>query len=205
MATKNIDIYQQRYLNHQDKKREQLLALYDNRSSQRIFNRDPLPEGWLDTVLHAMSKTPSSCARYAVKVKPINDRDTKQLLGGILVGGAGWVHRADTILLLLADQTAYKEGLDYMKYLDAGFAGMSIMLALESIDVGGCYINPNIRKEHKYIMDRIIDSKSTWNVKDSKTVITHTPDYVYCGAIAVGKYDQKQEPSTPPNTNTLLC
>jgi nitroreductase len=180
------DIYQERYVKHQEKKKEQLMALYDNRSSQRIFNRDPLPDGWLDTVLHAMAKTPSSCARYAIKIKPVQDRDTKQLLGGLLVGGAGWVHRGDTVLLLLADETAYKEGLDYMKYIDAGFAGMSIMLTLESMNIGGCYINPNVRTNHQHILKDLIG------------------DHAYCGAVAVGNYDNKQEPSTPPDLKTLI-
>jgi nitroreductase len=183
----NMDVYQRRYVAHQAKKKEQLLQLYNERSSQRIFNSEPLPDRWLDLVLHAMSRTPSSCARYAVKIKPVSDRNTKQLLGGLLVGGTGWVHRADTILLLLADETAYKEGLDYMKYLDAGFAGMSIILTLESINVGGCYINPNVRKEHQHILREI------------------TGEYAYCGAIAVGNYDNKQEPSTQIDIKTLLC
>ena len=182
-----MDIYQERYTSHQAKKREQLLALYESRSSQRIFNNEALPENWLDSVLEAMQQTPSSCARYAVKIKVIEDRDTKQLLGGILVGGAGWVHRAKAIILLVADTTAYKENLDYMKYLDTGFTAMSIMLTLETQNIGNCYINPNIRDNHKHIMRELLGNDNL----------------VFTGSIAVGNYDNKQEVSSKPDKSTL--
>lgn len=180
------DIYQSRYIKHQAKKKEQLLELYSKRSSQRVFNNDPLPNDWLDTVLYTMSNTPSSCSRYAIKIKSIEDRDTKQLLGGLLVGGAGWIHRANTILLLLADETAYKENLDYMKYLDAGFTGMSILLALECLGIGGCFVNPNVRDNHQHILKEV------------------TEEYSFCGAIAVGNYDHKAEVTPQPSFNTLV-
>lgn len=180
------DIYQQRYLAHQEKKKAQLLSLYHERSSQRVFSSEKLPNGWFDTVIEAVQRTPSSCGRYAIKIKPVSSRDTKQLLGGILVGGAGWIHRADTILMLVADTTAYKENLDYMKYLDAGFVGMTIMLTLESMDIGGCYVNPNVREAHQHILKEL------------------TGDLAYCGCIAVGKYADKAEPSPIPGKDTLI-
>jgi len=100
-------------------KPETFLDLVKLRSSQRTF----LTQGVdIRPLIEAARHAPSSCNRQAISIQVVTDRDQKELLGGILVGGAGWCHRADTILLLLADQKAYVAGdeIKYMPYLDAG-------------------------------------------------------------------------------------
>lgn len=188
-----MDIYQERYIKHQEDKKEQLasnygedkpelsdayrqylLTLSEHRASQRNFNREPVTFEELSYIFEIAGHSPSSCDRHATRIQVVQDRDTKQLLGGLLVGGAGWIHRADKILLLLGDENAYKEGLEYMKYLDAGVMAMNIYNACEVLNVGCCFVNPNIRTEHSYIFRDIIPEENL----------------ILCGAIAIGHFDK---------------
>jgi nitroreductase len=123
-----------------------------------------------------------------VKIAVVEDRDTKQLLGGILVRGAGRIHRADKILLLLGNENAYKENLDFMKYLDAGVLAMNIYLACEVKSIGTCFVNPNIREEHKHIFRDIVKEEGV----------------VLCGAMPIGHYDKHPEDKEIDNFSDIL-
>lgn len=186
-----MDVYQERYLNHQERKRKSLMnttgttdfyiyseqeqAVFEsiaiNRRSQRAFNGkeiDVLP------ILKMLETIPSSCDRHGVYTKTITDRDDKDVLGGLLVGGVGWIHQANTILLLFADMTAYKghsEGP--MPYLDAGVMVQMAYLAAEVNNIGCCYVNPNVRKNNQEFFQQRFGTD------------------LFCGAIALGKYDYK--------------
>src|SRR5690606_34653029 len=125
------DDYQQRYLDHQARKADVLRGLLDERHSERVFADRPVGEEALALVLEAAEHAPSSCARRGVSVRVVADRDSKALLGGLLVGGVGWMHRAPTVLLLMADPVAYKAGdeIAWMPFLDAGVMAGQMGLA----------------------------------------------------------------------------
>lgn len=184
----SIDIYQERYLAHQKRKKEalqlkitrkkvkhndtEIMKLFKTRKSQRAFNSEQLTEKELDYILKAMDLSPSSCDRKGVYVKIVKNRPEKEILSGILVGGVGWINRADVILLLYADMDAYKNPAEQhnMPYLDAGVKIMSGYLASEALSIGCCYVNPNIRPENKEFFD------------------TRFPGGLFCGALILGKY-----------------
>lgn len=202
-----MDIYQDRYTQHQQDKANQLsssygvdkpplgegfkhylLALSEHRASQRIFNKTPISFEELQYILEIAGHSPSSCDRHATRIKVVEDRNTKQLLNGLLVGGVSWMHRADKILLLLGDETAYKEGLDFMKYLDAGVMAMNIYNACEVLNIGTCFVNPNIRDEHKHIFRDIVPEENL----------------VLCGAMPIGHFDKHPETKPSVKFNLLL-
>jgi len=191
------DKFQQRYLLHQKHKQAQFFSPYGeqkpilplnmknkyislliNRRSQRIFNSKPIDNKEFDHLLKCLVESPSSCNRQAISIKTITERNEKEILTGILVGGVGWCHRADKILLLFANIEAYKEKLKYMPFLDAGVIVMNCYLACESIGLGCCFINPNIRPENKNIFKKKFGSK------------------LFCGALTIGHYDKKSLYST---------
>jgi len=189
------DIYQERYLAHQERKRDILTNNYGKRCfrkytrvereiffemlrtrcSQRAFNKEGID---LDTLLWAIDQSPSSCDRKGVGVRVISERDDKDLLSGLLVGGVGWVNRADKVLLLVADMDAYKSPAerDFMLYLDAGVMIQTCYLACEAMNYGCCFVNPNIREENQEFF------KERFGIMDNE---------VFCGALAVGNYDKK--------------
>lgn len=142
------DIYQQRYLKHQQDKKEELIKIMEERHSRRRFSDEPIPQEIIDELIKVVNLAPSSCDRKAIKVKVITDRDQKALLGGILVGGVGWIHRAPAILLITADPAAYKAGdeIDFMPFLDGGIVSQQLALMATALGVHGCFANPNIRK-----------------------------------------------------------
>lgn len=164
------DTYQERYLAHQKRKKDVLVALINERHSNRLFSDDPLHPMILDTLIESAQKCPSSCDRHGVKLSLVTDRDKKALLGGLLVGGVGWIHRAPAVILLIADPVAYKAGneIEYMPYLDAGVIVGQLYLYATALDLHCAFANPNIREFNKAHFSEVFG------------------DGVFCGAFAVG-------------------
>lgn len=188
MTCPDTDIYQERYFTHQVKKKTQLTQLFESRVSQRIFNNNPITVEEIYTLLENCAAAPSSCNRQAVYTVIVTSREDKELLSGLLVGGVGWVHRADTIILLFASKEAYKaEGeISFMPYLDAGVVIAYLQLAAEDMNIGSAYINPNIRPRFKDFFS------STFNADND----------IFCGALALGHYDVKAEQT--PKKHSLV-
>lgn len=168
-----IDIYQLRYEAHQARKAEVLKQIVAERHSDRQFGKGDID---LEPIKETFAKAPTSCDRQAITFVGTNNRDSKNLLGGLLVGGVGWIHRANTILLLFADKVAYKAGdeVNFMPYLDAGVIVGQIYLTACANNYACCFVNPNIREENKdFFYQRF-------------TSILPEGDYLFCGAIALG-------------------
>ena len=93
--------------------------VFKNRNSSRVFNGEQVD---LKDILEMVETSPSSCDRKGVSYKVIEDRADKDLLSGLLVGGVGWVNRADKIIFYIQIWKAYKSPAekDFMPYLDAG-------------------------------------------------------------------------------------
>jgi len=190
----NQDIYQQRYLAHQERKRKMFASTYGtskfkkyskkeqkvfeeilkNRSSQRTFNREPVD---IDKILELAEYRPSSCDRRSVEMKVISDRDDKDLLSGLLVGGVGFIQRADKILLCMAWEDAYKSPAekDFMHYIDTGVLVQTLYLICESLNVGICYVNPNVREQNKELFYKRFIPEG----------------FIFTGALVVGNYSLK--------------
>lgn len=165
-----LDPYQVRYSAHQQRKRDTLVEIIKQRHSDRIFSDTVVPENVIEQLVEVINYCPSSCDRKAVSVKVVSGRDEKSLLGGILVGGVGWIHRASHILLIMADPIAYKAGneIEFMPYLDGGVVAQQLYLMATSLDLSCCFVNPNIRDMNKDHFHKVFGDK------------------MLCGAFAVG-------------------
>ena len=62
---------------------------------------------------------------------------------------------------------------DFMPYLDAGVVIQQVYLTAEADNIACCYINPNIREEHKEFFNKIFNQEQR----------------LYCGALALGSYE----------------
>lgn len=189
MTAPAIDTYQQRYLAHQAKKRQQLVQIFSERTSQRIFNNLPIADQTLEEILAHAALAPSSCNRQGVYAQVHRSREQKEILSGILVGGVGWVHRADAVILLFSAKNAYKaEGeIAFMPFLDAGVTLAYLLLTGETHGIGMAYVNPNIRKCYQGIFQQLYG------------------DDIFCGAVACGHYDDVDKaPSTPKKPSLLV-
>lgn len=148
------DDYQDRYLQHQQfGKKQELIALMKERHSNRRFDGLMVSKEHVEELLECVKHCPSSCDRHGVRIKIITERNDKDLLDGLLVGGTGWVYRAPMVFLLMADPVAYKadEGreLDYNAYIDAGVMVQQLSLMATALGLHCAFINPNIRDENK--------------------------------------------------------
>lgn len=189
MTSHDTDIYQNRYKNHQEKKKVQMIEIMKSRVSQRNYNGKEVEYAIIEQILKDAAMCPSSCNRQAVHCSIISDREDKEILGGLLVGGVGWVHRADKIILLFAGKEAYKAHgeIDFMPYLDAGVALYAIQLLGEEQGIGMAYVNPNIRERNKEYFNTLFNKEND----------------IYCGAIACGYYDKKA-PKTERKKSLLV-
>ena len=164
------DKYQGRYLAHQERKKKMLMELIKERHSDRLFSDVPIEEEKISELIKSVDFCPSSCDRRGVTVKVISSRDEKALLGGLLVGGVGWIHRASHVILIQADPLAYKAGdeIKFMPYLDGGVVGQQLYLMATALGLSCCFVNPNIRENNQDHFKKIFG------------------DYLLCGAFAVG-------------------
>lgn len=177
-----LDEFQTRYVAHQSHpggKRDELIALMKERHSNRRFSDDQLSPETLDTILDTLRHCPSSCDRFGVRVKIVQDRDDKALLNGLLVGGCGWIYRAPTILMLWANPEAYKGGdngdeLNYNSYLDAGIMAQSAMLTATSLGLHTAFCNPQVRENNRLFFTGRFRPEN-WG------------QALFCGAIAIGE------------------
>lgn len=147
--------FQERYLAHQQRKKTTLQNIGKTHYSTRQFSDKPVEDELIIQLIESVNLLPSSCDRHGVYVKDIYERDDKNLLDGLLVGGVGWIHRAPHVLLLFGNPNAYKENLIYMPYIDAGLAVMNWYNLLKEFGLKGCYVNPQVRGENQlYFRDR---------------------------------------------------
>lgn len=175
------DEFQSRYLAHQSHpggKRDELIALMKERHSNRRFDDRQLEQKDLDTVLDALRHCPSSCDRFGVRVNIIQDRDSKTLLNGLLVGATGWLYRAPTVLMLWGNPEAYKGGdngdeVNYNAPIDAGVMAQTAMLAATSVGLHTTYCNPQVRVNNREFFKERFKPK-TWD------------DAIFYGAVALG-------------------
>lgn len=165
-----MDQYQERYVAHQQRKKETLVQIMKERHSNRIFGDTELTQEVIDELLSTKELAPSSCDRQAINPVVVTDRDAKALLSGLLVGGVGWIHRAPAIILLFGDPVAYKAGdeINYMPYLDAGCVIQQLYLTATAMGLHCAYSNPNIREHNKEHFHKSFG------------------EGIFCGAFAVG-------------------
>lgn len=211
------DLFQTRYEAHQKKKKEQLAfskgildapmleradfeafeRVLQARRTQRTFKTQPIEPEILETLSKHISLCPSSCNRQGISLSVIESRHDKEVLSGLLVGGVGWCHRADKILLVFANPKAYKAPgeINFMTFLDAGVVIQQLYLSATALNIGIGYINPNLREENKkYFIERF-----------------NTDEKIFCGALALGYFEFKAEETpkdslllTHPTTTPIL-
>jgi len=173
------DIFQKRYLAHQERKKkllngetqdisfgeygqedyESLMRIMRYRRSRRMF-KGKVSDDEMRVLEKAVMYSPSSCNRKAIEV--IESKKGVETL----VGGKCWVDKADRIMLFYANIQAYKSPneVDFMPYLDTGFVAQNIYLVCEVLNIKCCFINPN----------------------HSGTEIERE-GYRFCGAMAIGR------------------
>jgi nitroreductase len=140
------------------------------RRSRRIFSPGKKITGTeMTKILNLANECPSSCNRQAIKLKVIRSKDEIRLLETLLSGGEGWCDKADKIILIFGEKSAYNPDEIYIPYLDAGTKIQQISLTCAAMGIKCCYISLNIAEENK------------------NTFRERFGYEIFCGAMAVGK------------------
>lgn len=144
--------------------------IISRRRSYRVFSDKQIDNLRLSSILVAGSESPSSCNRQAIYTQISFDN---KLLDELLVGGKNWVGEAPLVLLLWAAMEAYKSPFEkeYMPYLDAGFFASNMIYRAETLNIGTCFINPQVKKE---------------NINRFNKEFRPGEDFLFCGAVAFG-------------------
>lgn len=170
MSETEKDKYQLRYEAHQARKAKVLEEIMKERHSDRVFEKTEVDRNKIDKMFEAIDLCPSSCSRKAIYTILVVERDEKELLGGVLIGGIGWINRAPAIMLIFADPVAYKAGkeIEFMPFLDAGVVVEQLYLVAATLGLKCCFCNPNIRDMNKKHFAEVFG------------------DGIFCGAFAFG-------------------
>lgn len=177
-----MDQYQEAYLKHQKNKREVLIQLLEERHSERMFSERPISSELLNDFFGLIELAPSSCDRHGIIPTWETERDRKALLGGLLVGGVGWIHRAPLVILFWGNPLAYKAGEEWKwnPYLDTGMLAHSMFLFAVSMGMKCCFVNPQVRDFNKSHFQNVFSPMLGPEPDDL------SPCGIYCGALAIG-------------------
>jgi nitroreductase len=130
-----------------------LETLLGHRSVRR-YSAEPVPSGLLELLVAAAQSAPSSSNLQAFSIVAVEDKDRRARLSG-LAAGQRHVAEAPLLLMFVADLfrlrqvgTARGETTDGLNYTesflvaltDAAFAAQNVLIALESLGLGACYI-----------------------------------------------------------------
>ena len=122
--------------------------------SVRAYSAAPLPADLLETLVAAAQSAATSTNLQAWSVVAVEDADRKARLA-VLCNGQGHVAKAPLLLVFLADLSRLRgigaaqgvpaQGLDYLESFivgvaDAALAAQNMVVALESMGLGCCYI-----------------------------------------------------------------
>jgi len=117
--------------------------------SVRAFKPDPIPEGWLETIIETAQWASSTCFRQVYSVIAVTEADTKHELMK-LCGGQKWVEQCPVFLVFCADLNRNADicrangtqvNLEHTEtllsaVLDVGLLMQNAALAAESLGLG---------------------------------------------------------------------
>lgn len=149
-----------------------------NRNSIREFGSDPVTLESLQKAVHISMKTPSVCNRQPWKVKIITDMSLIQKILDIQGGFNGY--KVPNKLLLITVDAAYFNGLGERNepYIDGGLFTMSLLYALESLEIAAVALNA------MFTSDKTKDVRELLDINSGEVLITF---------IAVGSFPKSTQ------------
>ena len=121
---------------------EDLLSLARQRRSVRWFKQEPVPRELIDKALLVARQSPSACNRLPYEFRIFDDPEMVGKVASIPFGAAGYGHQIPTIAVLVGRLNHYFSPRDrHVIYVDSALAGMSFMLALETLGLASSVIN----------------------------------------------------------------
>jgi lipopolysaccharide biosynthesis glycosyltransferase/nitroreductase len=115
------------------------------RRSVRLWKKDKIKVKDLNQILNSGLYAPSSCNRQPIEYIVIEKKNVKEKIASLK--GQSFFKHADKIVVVLVNQDSYKKDKLYFSCLDAGACIQNMLLTIDSLGLGGCWVNSS--KEEK--------------------------------------------------------
>ena len=135
---------------------------YDNffnltklRRAVRWYEDRKVPRELIDKAIAAAALSPSACNRQPFEFRVYDDYDLVQKVASITWGTRGFHQNFPAIIVVLGKLEAYFDERDrHVIYVDASLAAMTLMYALETLNLSSCPINwPDVAEFERNIRD----------------------------------------------------
>src|SRR5690606_27477677 len=127
---------------------EDFYGLTLQRRSVRWFLDRPVSRELFDKAVLAAAQSPSACNRQPFEFKIFDRPELVEEITRFLMGVTGFAHSIPVLAVIVGNLNAYPSERDrHVIYIDGALAGMSLMLALETLGLASCPINwPDIEE-----------------------------------------------------------
>jgi nitroreductase len=121
---------------------ESLLRLAQTRKSIRWFQPKPVPREFIDQAIDVARFAPSACNRQPFEFRVIDDPELLKEVVAIPMGIVGYADNIPALAIIIGKLNCFFDERDrHLIYIDGSLAGMSFVLALESLGLSSCCIN----------------------------------------------------------------
>ncbi|MDB4772858.1 nitroreductase family protein [Verrucomicrobiales bacterium] len=117
-------------------------ALSKRRRSVRWFEDKPVPRELLFQAMDAAREAPSACNRQPFVFRAFDEPQMVRKVASVPYGTVGYSDNIPTIVVVVGQMRNYFDERDrHLIYIDGALAGMSFVLALETLGLSSCMIN----------------------------------------------------------------
>ncbi len=121
---------------------QQLMELARRRRSVRWFLQTPVDRKLIDQAIEVAALSPSACNRQPFQFRVLDDRKLACRVAGISMGTAGYHENIPVLIVIIGQLGCYFSERDrHLIYIDGSLAAMSLVYALETLELGTCCIN----------------------------------------------------------------
>ncbi len=121
---------------------EQLQILAHHRRSIRWFLQKPVSRKLIEKAMQVALEAPSACNRQPFVFYTFDQPERVRELAEIPMGAAGFAHQIPILIVVVGQQRNFFDPRDrHLIYVDGALAGMSFILALETLGLSSCILN----------------------------------------------------------------
>jgi len=136
---------------------EDYLKLSKQRRSIRFFEQKRVERSLIEKAIEAALQAPSACNRQPFRLIIADDPETKNFLGSLPPGALSYYKNVPVFIAIIGDLSNYFSERDrHLIYIDGSLFAMSLMLALETLQLASCPINwPDIDHQERKLTEML--------------------------------------------------
>jgi len=168
---------------------EDIDGVIKERRSVRSFTDEPLKEEDFEELIDTAKWAPSACNRQSWRFILTRNEEKIRRLGEVR---GKWIKDAPSCIIVSIDMNAYRETEnDYTSYLDAGAVIQTLLLKVESMEYGACWVNFGDAEVSSEARDEIDDM---FSLPESHRIVSIVP---------IGGFKSKPKPPGRKDSSSL--